>query len=145
MPTTMLRPDAFTGTWQLQRQIIDRHGGQVGQMTGQARFSATAPGSLLYVETGQLLFGDGPPMTAERSYQWVFDAAGVAVYFADSATFHRFTPAGHAAGTDHPCGNDLYQVEYDFTRWPAWQTTWTVSGPRKDYTSVSNYISQDSF
>ena len=139
MTIPMLGPEAFAGAWTLRRQITDRMGGQEGQLTGQAVFSRTAPEALRYIETGQLRFGAGPAMTAERSYLWEFDTEGVAVRFADGAAFHRFTPAGHGAGTDHPCGADLYRVQYDFTRWPEWRATWVVQGPRKDYTSVSDY------
>lgn len=139
MQATMLPPEAFLGRWQLQRTITDRHAGQVGQLGGQATFTASGPNRLNYHETGALRLGGGPAMTAERSYIWVFDGSGVVVSFADGAAFHRFLPAGHAAGTDHPCGADLYRVQYDFTSWPHWRATWVVSGPRKDYTSQSDY------
>lgn len=129
----------FAGRWQLQRVITDRLGGQVGYLTGQAAFTQAGPDVLDYHETGDLRIGEGPVMVAARRYLWVFDADGVAVQFADGAAFHRFVPMGHAAGTDHPCGDDLYRVEYDFTRWPIWRATWIVIGPRKDYTSVSDY------
>ena len=53
--------------------------------------------------------------------------------FPDGRFFHRFRPEGAAAGTDHPCGPDLYRVAYDFAAWPAWSVTFDVSGPRKAY------------
>ncbi|WP_439155756.1 DUF6314 family protein [Yoonia sp.] len=136
---TMLGPAAFVGQWRLQRTITDRLGGQTGRLVGQAVFTQAGQGVLAYQETGDLRIGDGPVMVAMRRYLWVFDAGGVAVQFGDGAAFHRFIPTGHAAGTDHPCGDDLYRVEYDFTRWPIWRATWVVHGPRKDYTSVSDY------
>lgn len=135
----MLGLAAFAGCWRLQRRITDRMAGQVGHLTGQAVFTPDGPDRLDYHETGTLRIGDGAPMAATRAYLWIFDAGGVAVRFADGAAFHRFTPAGHAAGSDHLCGADLYRVAYDFTRWPAWRATWVVHGPRKDYTSVSDY------
>ncbi|MBE0414141.1 MAG: hypothetical protein IBX59_10995 [Yoonia sp.] len=135
----MLGVADFAGRWRLQRTITDRLGGQMGHMTGQAVFTQAGPGVLAYHETGDLRIGDGPVMTATRGYLWVFDAGGVAVQFPDGAAFHRFTPAGHVAGTDHPCGADLYRVHYDFSRWPMWRATWVVHGPRKDYTSAADY------
>jgi hypothetical protein len=46
---------------------------------------------------------------------------------------------GQADGTEHPCGDDHYTVQYDFRSWPQWTAVWQVSGPRKDYTSRSAY------
>ena len=138
----MLGPAEFAGRWRLQRTITDRLGGQMGQLEGEAVFTEAGAGLLQYHESGNLQFGAGPIMTAERSYLWTFDAAGVAVRFADGAPFHCFTPMGKAAGTDHPCGADLYRVQYDLNGWPLWQATWMVVGPRKDYTSVSDYSRQ---
>ena len=50
-----------------------------------------------------------------------------------------FVPSGRTAGSDHPCGADLYRVEYDFSRWPEWSAVWDVSGPRKNYTMESRF------
>ncbi|WP_296424170.1 DUF6314 family protein [Yoonia sp.] len=129
----------FAGGWQLRRMIADRLTGQDGQLTGTAHFADAGQGRLKYTETGQLRLGHGPVLAATRSYFWQFADDRVAVTFADGAAFHSFAPAGHAAGTDHPCGADFYTVRYDFTRWPEWQATWVVTGPRKDYSSVSVY------
>lgn len=132
-----LQDTDFAGTWRLTRKIDDRKSGQTGQFDGQAVLSPS-DGGLLYHETGQMRFGGGV-MQAERRYLWRFMPDHVDVRFADGAAFHRFTPAGAAPGTDHPCGDDFYQVMYDFTAWPQWQAVWTVQGPRKDYTSYSTY------
>ena len=135
----MLGRDDFAGAWVLQRTIKDRHLGQVGDFCGTAEMRARGDAGLSYTETGRVRFGDGPELTATREYVWAFDAGGVAVAFADGAPFHRFMPVDAGAGTDHSCGDDFYRVQYDFTAWPLWSAVWTVSGPRKDYTSVSRY------
>ena len=135
----MLGPEDFLGRWSLQRTIEDRFLGQKGSFGGTATFQAQDTDWLGYHEEGLIKLGDGPLMSAERRYQWHFDEAGVDVRFADGAAFHRFKPKGIGAGTDHPCGDDFYTVQYDFSAWPAWSAVWTVSGPRKDYTSTSHY------
>lgn len=135
----MLTPADFEGHWNLHRTIEDRYAGQMGDFRGSALFRAEADDHLAYFETGMVRFGAGPVMKAERRYHWRFDGNAVDVRFADGAAFHRFTPTGVGAGTDHPCGDDFYTVQYDFTAWPDWTATWTVTGPRKDYTSTSKY------
>ena len=135
----MLSADDFAGAWTLERDITDRHLGQDGRFRGTADLRADGASILRYAETGQMQLGRGPAMTATRSYNWQFTDAGVFVTFADGAAFHSFIPTGIGAGTDHPCGDDFYQVKYDFTKWPEWSATWSVSGPRKDYTSTSRY------
>ncbi|WP_106354412.1 DUF6314 family protein [Yoonia maritima] len=135
----MLSADEFTGSWQLSRVITDRHSDQAGTLLGTARFETVGAGALLYTEVGELRFGTSPAMTATRSYRWQFVGDAVDVRFDDGAAFHSFRPSGHAQGTDHPCGADFYQVRYDFSKWPQWQATWQVIGPRKDYESASCY------
>ncbi len=126
----MLGPEDFIGAWTVARRIDDRLAG-AGRFDGTAVF-APVPGGLSYAERGILQTGAGA-FEARRGYLWQFGAEGVAVLFEDGRPFHRFTPAGRAAGSDHPCGADLYRVEYDFARWPEWSAVWQVSGPRKDY------------
>ena len=136
----MLGAVDFAGSWSLHREIVDRHLGQTGLFKGSAVLRVTGTDTLHYAETGKVRFGGGPVMVATREYSWQFKADQVDVRFADGAAFHSFTPTGASAGTDHPCGDDFYQVRYDFTHWPTWTAEWVVNGPRKDYTSVSRYI-----
>jgi hypothetical protein len=129
----------FLGDWQVSRRIDDRHGQMQGAFTGRAVLTGAGCDGLHYVEQGQMRFGAAQPMTATRRYAWLFLPDRVLVRFDDGREFHSFVPAGQAAGTDHPCGADHYRVVYDFTRWPDWCATWDVTGPRKDYTSVTEY------
>ena len=135
----MLGPVDFEGKWHLERTIRDNLYGQHGTLVGQAVFSSASPNKLSYDEAGKLSLEAGGELEATRRYHWAFQAEEVVVTFADGSPFHQFTPAGHAAGTDHPCGEDFYQVRYDFMRWPVWTAVWTVHGPRKDYISTSSY------
>lgn len=135
----MLIQADFAGSWLLRRQIDDRLSKQTGEFSGSAVLTESAGGGLIYHETGTMKFGGGPAMIAERRYLWSFASDYVDVAFDDGRAFHRFVPFGHVAGTDHPCGADFYTVRYDFTAWPRWSAVWTVTGPRKDYVSVSQY------
>lgn len=133
-----LDAEDFRGTWGMLRQITDRLGVMDGQLTGQAVFAGVA-GRLRYDETGTLTLVSGAQMEATRCYEWVFDQNDVRVFFEDGTAFHSFCLTGTAHGTPHLCGEDLYKVTYDFADWPVWTATWTVAGPRKDYTSVTRY------
>ncbi len=139
---TLVRDD-FAGPWTLHRSIDDRHSAQQGDFRGTATFQKTQSNQLTYLETGHIQFGNGPVLSAHRSYQWLFCAEKVEVLFEDGAQFHSFVAAGCVAGTDHPCGEDYYTVFYDFSDWPKWTATWIVNGPRKDYTSVSQYSREE--
>ncbi|MBR2574404.1 MAG: hypothetical protein IKE14_08750 [Loktanella sp.] len=110
-----------------------------GDFAGHAVLTPVGEDMLEYLEAGQMRLGAAPPMQATRRYLWQFVPDLVQVRFADGRDFHSFAPAGQVAGTDHPCGEDHYRVVYDFTRWPDWRATWDVTGPRKDYTSVTEY------
>lgn len=134
----MLAQDDFLGSWQVARSIDDRLTHQVGAFHGTARFVTLGSG-LDYSEIGKMRLGTGPQMQAERRYLWQWAHSDIEVCFADGAAFHRFVPAGKAAGTTHLCGEDLYDVTYDFTHWPTWEAVWRVKGPRKDYVSASVY------
>ena len=136
----MRTAEEFEGLWTLHRTIDDRQGRQTGNFRGTAMFSLAEPGTLRYHETGDMRFGgDGPVFRAERKYEWQFGEKDVCVVFDDGSAFHSFVPNGQVPGTTHLCGNDLYNVTYDFLAWPIWTATWKVVGPRKNYTSVSSY------
>ncbi len=142
--------EGFAGRWSLRRDIMDMRAGRTGTFRGHAVLSPPDEAQpedarrdharLDYAEEGVLQIGAGPALHATRRYLWMFDAQGVAVRFADGAPFHRFVPGVSGAGTDHPCGADLYRVRYDFEGWPvSWLAVWRVAGPRKDYEMTSVY------
>jgi hypothetical protein len=134
----MLSAADFAGDWQLDREITDRHSGMDGTLQGMATLSGQGA-QLQYEETGRLKLQSGPVMEATRAYLWTFEKTRVVVQFADGSAFHSFIPDGQVPGTTHLCGADLYDVTYDFRDWPVWTATWSVRGPRKDYTSMSRY------
>lgn len=135
----MLGPTDFAGVWTLERKIVDHLGQMSGTLSGHAHWEQRATETLDYHETGQLRLATGGVLTAERRYRWQWAGAEVAVFFADGAPFHSFRAEGITSGTTHLCGQDTYNVAYDFSAWPSWTATWRVTGPKKDYTSTSAY------
>ena len=122
--------------WQLTRAISDHLADKEGQFTGTARFTPE-PGGLAYRETGTLIYGGQPPLTATRQYHWRAEGDQIVVLFADRTAFHSFCP--NAPTARHFCAPDHYDVAYDFAEWPNWTARWQVRGPRKDYVSITRY------
>ncbi len=128
----------FAGDWLLHRTIDDRAAREAGDYRATATFLPDG-NEYDYAETGLLKIANRAPLSATRHYRWRAQGPLIAVDFADGSPFHSFDPTKDHPTDRHACAPDLYQVSYDFTRWPNWQATWIVRGPRKDYTSVSTY------
>jgi len=128
----------YVGTWQITREITDFRILESGKLVGEATF-ARADGGLAYHEKGMLSFAGCAPMVAERRYFWTFTEEDVLVSYDDGSPFHSFACTGGPKSTPHLCGEDLYEGTYSFVRFPQWQVTWTVKGPRKNYRSVTQY------
>jgi hypothetical protein len=126
------RLDDFTGDWQMQRDILHADG-SCARFEGTARFEAAGDG-LVYREEGMLLMPGQPAIKAERRYRWGSD---LSVFFDDGRFFHRIPPEGGETG--HWCDPDIYRGHYDFSSWPVFSVSWQVTGPRKDYQSVTTY------
>lgn len=133
--------EAFLGRWQLTRVIDDARAGLTGRLDGIATYTAQ-PEGLLYAEVGRLRYGDRPAMEARRAYDWRAGPRGIEVWFDDGRPFHTIGP-GLCPAVTHDCPPDVYAGAYDFTTWPAWQVSWQVSGPSKDYRMTSSYRPAD--
>ncbi len=128
----------FEGQWTLTRRIIDFAGGPDGALNGVATFIPDGIG-LAYRECGTLRLQGCAPIRAERAYLWRRGAVGtIDVFFADGRPFHAFIVSS-CPDAVHLCGHDTYRVAYDFDSWPAWQSVWRVTGPRKDYEMTTIY------
>lgn len=132
-----LRPAKFLGLWHIERNIEDSLSGNTSYFTGQAEILEQGK-DWLYAERGQLKMQGAPSMTAERRYIWRANAGGIDVYFEDRRFFHRISLAD-AASAAHWCDPDQYDVRYDFSDWPFWNSVWSVSGPKKNYSMRSSY------
>lgn len=132
----MRRLQDFEGRWALSRRITDARTGGEGRLEGTARFTPDAEG-LRYEETGTLTLG-GTSVAASRVYLWRAAPGldGIDVFFDDGRAFHRIGE-GDRPETFHDCAPDRYAGQYDFTGWPVWQLRWQVTGPRKDYSTLT--------
>lgn len=122
----------FLGAWAIDRRIVQDDGSE-GVFKGVAEWRADGEGAL-YVETGQLWLGGQGPFSAERRNRWAKD---LGVCFEDGRFFHHVPAQG--GEVSHWCPPDQYDGRYDFSRWPVWQVTWRVAGPRKAYASTTTY------
>ena len=135
----MPRLHDFEGEWRLARRIEDA-GAPGGRLDGIASFQR-GQGGLIYEEESELRLPGAAPMRATRRYLWRGDAA-IEVSFADGRVFHSFDAEAARPEGSHPCGQDLYRVVYEFSSWPAWRANWTVEGPRKRLSILSDYRPQ---
>lgn len=130
----------FARRWRIRRDILDLDSEWLGKLEGQAVFADQGGGLLLYREEGRLKFGGLEDVQASRDYRWqISDAGRIHVFFADGRAFHDFAFDYARAEASHYCDPDLYEVTYDFTRFPIWRAEWRVEGPRKDYRMVTIY------
>lgn len=128
----------FAGRWTVERRIADARAGTTHRLSGLVEFVPDERG-LSVEERGLLRIGDAKPLETLRRYHWRFGGPGrIAVHFDDGRPFHSFTLATRAEA-GHDCPPDRYRVAYDFSRWPRWRAVWTVTGPRKEYVSTSDY------
>ncbi|WP_210115105.1 DUF6314 family protein [Roseovarius aestuariivivens] len=126
----------FEGLWELTRRI-EQAGAPNAELRGSAILRPNETG-MSYSEAGLLRVGGQAPVNAERRYIWRSLPGGVIeVLFEDGRPFHFIDPEDPQ--DRHWCDPDLYEVRYDFRRWPDWSSTWEVRGPRKNYRMVSQY------
>lgn len=128
--------EEFKGVWRIRR-VIHHQVEPVASFEGELRFEPDADG-LIYIERGQLHMAGQPPMLAERTYLWRRSGSqSIAVHFADGRPFHSVS--SDRLRDVHFCDPDTYEVAYDFSDWPHWQTEWQVTGPRKSYVVKSQF------
>ena len=119
----------FRGMWRMARLVTAPDGRLLAAFAGSCRFEPDGAG-LVCRESGVLRQG-GRRYPAHRVTLWRFPAPGrVEVLFEDGRPFHAFAVDRPAAA--HRCGNDRYEVAYDFGE-ATWFARWVVSGPAKAY------------
>ena len=132
------------GDWTLHRRADGR-----ALMDGEASFSATDDGGLIYREHGEASMPDGQSFHAERSYLYRSRKDGFSVFFPENPPrlFHDIglTRDGDRLFGDarHPCGDDLYLSRYEFFGDGTFTTRHDVSGPRKKYVLETSYARKD--
>ncbi|KHL03888.1 DUF6314 family protein [Sinomonas humi] len=142
-----------SGTWAVERTMLDRSTGATGTFTGTAVFAprfaprsasskeATDDGALLQSEHGTVRWGnhEGP---ATREYVWrpTSAAATMDVFFPDGRFFHRVSFSGDSSGleAEHWCDPDDYRVSYTVLGPDQFRYVWAVRGPAKDLLLTSS-------
>lgn len=132
-----LKLEDFEGRWHLSRHTQSDLSPNA-TLEGEAIFTPE-DGGLRLTERGLLLMeGQNQSLNAVQNYHWYRSDLDIIVRFEGGGFFHSFVPE-RLAHAKHWCAPDQYVVKYDFTRWPVWQSEWTVKGPRKSYVMVSTY------
>lgn len=136
--------ELLSGHWRIDRKII----GEGATLSGDADFAKAADGALAYSEKGVLVLANGQELQAFRKYTYRADSAGLIVEFADGPdkgktfvelSFVATTGNALEARDVHQCGADTYTAHYILDLPDRFQTDIVVSGPRKDYRTISTY------
>lgn len=123
------------GVWRFTRQIKG-----CGKMSGTATFIQKSPNLLLYREDGLLKLNDGPVFESYRNYIYELKNDKITALFEDGRFFHELEfDGGVVARGHHECGLDLYRASYHFETPNAFSLQWAVTGPKKDYTILTNF------
>jgi len=130
----MTSPLDLLGTWDLARDIDDRHDDQHLTVTGTTVLTADGPDRVTWHESGLLHRPGHAAAPVTRTLGVVRRGAGWWVVFDHGGDFHPWAPGDWV---EHPCGADLYRGLVDVGRHRAWTITWEVRGPAKDYTMTS--------
>jgi len=155
---------SMEGQWRLIRTITSRlQPLPSGTFTGTATITSRSPTSTdfaeeyLYHEDGDFLTDQGLQMKGQRNYVYRLskEQDQISCWFADHAgkveyRFHDLTELENkkeslytAKATPHPCGNDHYESQYQFqckaNMLHEWILCYTVTGPKKDYTTRAVY------
>jgi hypothetical protein len=131
--------DFLEGEWHLIRRMRDVRRGEIGRLTGDARFSRDAPGVLAFEERGMLTLG-AMRTEAQRAYRYEVTKAGFRVLFPDGRFFHEARLEGGRAEVAHDCAPDLYCGRYRFETLDRWFLSWRITGPRKDLMISSLFL-----
>ncbi|MFS0698763.1 DUF6314 family protein [Cellulomonas sp. 179-A 4D5 NHS] len=148
------------GTWDVERELVDRRAQVVGTFRGTAVFqeltrtaatggpaehgsgvSGDAPGRAVveHAERGELTWG-GVTGPAGRTLHVVPRADGSArVTFADGREFHDLDLRTGRWSALHPCVADAYAGTFTVVSPDEWHVRWDVTGPAKDHTLTTTY------
>lgn len=136
---------SLTGRWQLYRNIPN-----FGTFEGYASFKKTPDSQhvLFYQEEGTLKLTSGMEVPASKEYVYRYQDGQISAFFLENGTYNRLfhtlqfesdikeTYPIKAEGY-HRCKNDDYDAEYNFSSEDAFNLTYKVDGPSKNYSSMS--------
>jgi cation diffusion facilitator CzcD-associated flavoprotein CzcO len=160
---------SLAGSWTLHRHIENRIDfANSGEVKGTATFSVTELShEYLYTEVGELSMQRGQHFRVHRKYVYVYDTHTnqIDVFFENQGSrgspFHSLQfqspkpssatekggiemSGGWRAAGQHICGEDLYNASYRFSfsgnSIAQMEISYSVTGPKKDYTSTATYF-----
>lgn len=141
-----MEPRELIGTWRFERAIRDHSAGLDYRAEGEADFTQLADGRIQWREHGALAWNGGSTPVektlflvrpSENDDRSPCPARVWTVTFDDGRPFHPWT----AGAISHWCSPDNYsgEISEPGEATDAWSITWTVEGPRKDYTMRTTY------
>lgn len=128
----IIPPSLFFGQWSVSRIIFDRLGKGRVIFAGMAVVDGNG-----FFEQGETQIGEFRAPSS-RAYQLHFDRHSVMAKFPDGRDFIRID-AKASQRFHHDCGDDVYRGRLFFTSRDRWVEVWQVTGPRKNYRSITRY------
>ena len=132
------------GDWALERTLTDHRAGADGRFEGTARLRPfggreAAGRRARYEERGRLRYRD-LQTSASRTLDYRATGAGaVAVSFADGRPFFELDLRTGTCRATHPCGDDVYELEFELVGDALLRERWRVTGPAKDYEATTTW------
>ncbi|REG82434.1 DUF6314 family protein [Marinomonas pollencensis] len=134
----------FLGDWKVERTISG-----FGDVSGEAHFHRHADNEqwLDFQEAMVLPGSEAHKPNAFRRYTYRMTEAGFDIYFSDGATdgalflSFAFTQASLLT-SHHLCIKDHYNAKFEFLSEQEFVLSFTVEGPKKDYSIHTRFIKQ---
>lgn len=141
--------DFLLGTWRIARVIEDHRSRTCGSFDGMATLTtktthrdAARGMRARYEEAGEMRL-DGYVGHAHRLLEYRREAADdprLMLYFADGRPFVDLDLRSGAWQSDHPCGDDRYEIATFVRSDDLVQERWRVRGPTKDYDATTTLL-----
>lgn len=133
------------GEWSITKHItiIDTNQ-QIIKANGLASFCALENNSnrIVYTENLTLRYCLTQNLgLGHQSYIYTYDLRkdSVATYFTDGRMFYSLDLAGNSATGTYQCIDDLYMAKYHFVNQTSFELTYSITGPKKNYSIKSAY------
>ena len=133
------------GRWNIDRRF---EGSYEGSFAGEASFvpSPDVSWTCIYSEQGELIDGEGKQFDAKQSYLYRLAGEKLEVLKKEESEWmvmHEldFQKDGSSATASHLhlCGQDHYAGTFKVDLSGGWEVTYTVNGPKKDYSIRTLY------
>lgn len=140
----------LSGLWSFNRQITDFLSHEKLQAHGEAHFTPTSlEGVLLYQEQGKMVHSNGYHDFQQSYFYLINGEQKIEVYFSQYSPsgelvmgdyFHSINLEGKSDQFNHMCGQDHYLGHMQLISETAFELSWQVQGPRKNYQLWTQYL-----